>query len=44
MESLRACSGLQMLGVYKHEFGSTDMEVDIKSKMSFWLYSKILCS
>lgn len=30
MESLRACSGLQMLGVYLHGFGATDVEVDIK--------------
>lgn len=30
MKSLRACSGLQMLWVYLHEFGSTDVEGDIK--------------
>lgn len=30
MEGLTACSGLQMLGFYLHQFGSSDMEVDIK--------------
>lgn len=30
MESLRVCSGWQMLWVYLHKFGSTDVEVDIK--------------